>query len=434
VRIYLASVGLSLVFLAMSAWLAAVENAYFFLSKPIREELGERADRRAIALLSLLEKPRRLTLGLRAGAVVARLLTAAFALWASFLFADARSWPVLWSAAAHLVGAAILLLAAETVPRAFAISNAESLALRATPLVSSLVKIGGPFLRAISRILNLLARAMGVRWAIPYPTAAEMLAMIEAGEEEGEIEEEEREMIHSIFELGETTVREVMVPRVDMVSVERSRPVRDALDKITAYGHSRLPVYEEEIDRIVGLLYAKDLLRSPVRESLDTPVEEVMRPPYFVPEAKRVDDLLREFQKEKKHLAVVVDEYGGTAGLVTLEDVLEEIVGEIEDEYDRDEALTLAVDEETILVNAKISIDDLNERFHINLPAERHETVGGYLYDLEDRVPGEGETFEQDGLRFKIEKVNRQRIARVRIRKLAPPPEGEDSAGAGESG
>ena len=433
-KAYFASVAASLFILFVSAWLAAVENAYFFLSKATRESLRDRADRRAAALLALLEKPRRLTLGLRAGAVVARLLTAVFAFSAALLFTSGRSFPVFWSAAIHLVGAAILLLAAETVPRAYAIGNAEPLALQATPPVSALVRIGSPFLRAVARILNLLARAMGVHWAIPYPTAAEMLAMVEAGEEEGEIEEEEREMIHSIFELGETTVREVMVPRVDMVAVERSRPARDALDKITAHGHSRLPVYEEEIDRIVGLIYAKDLLRSPVRESLETPVGEVMRPPFFVPEAKRVDDLLREFQKEKKHLAVVVDEYGGTAGLVTLEDVLEEIVGEIEDEYDRDEALTLAVDDETILVNAKISIDDLNERFHINLPAERHETVGGYLCDLEDRVPEEGETFEENGLRFKVEKVNRQRIARVRIQKTPAPPAQEDPVGDGGSG
>ncbi|MBN1825281.1 MAG: HlyC/CorC family transporter [Candidatus Eisenbacteria bacterium] len=425
---YFWGIGGVTVLVLISAWLAAAESAFFFLSKPIREALRDRTEKRASSLLVLLKRPRRLTLALRVTAVLARLLSASLVLWCALRLAEVRDFHAFWSVAAHLVVVMVLLLAAETVPRAYAIGNAEAIALGAAPMVSALIRIGGPFLGVTVRSLNLFARSMGVRWAIPYPTAEEMLALVEAGEEEGEIEDEEREMIHSIFELGETTVRELMVPRVDVIAVERTRPVRDALDLITTHGHSRLPVYEEGIDRIVGLLYAKDLLRSPVREALDTPVEQVMRPPYFVPEAKRVDDLLHEFQKEKKHLAVVVDEYGGTAGLVTLEDVLEEIVGEIEDEYDRDEALYIVLDDDTVVVNAKISIDDLNERFHINLPADRHETFGGYLYDLEDRVPEEGETFEEKGLQFKVEKVNRQRIARVRIRKLPPPPPEEGVA------
>jgi len=224
-----------------------------------------------------------------------------------------------------------------------------------------------------------------------------------------------------------------MVPRVDMVVVERKSPIREALNKITSHGHSRIPVYEERIDRIIGVVYAKDLLRRPVRDDLNTPVDRVMRTAYFVPDGKRVDDLLREFQEEKVHLAVVVDEYGGTAGLVTLEDVIEEIVGEIQDEYDREEEMFEEVGPDTALVNAKISIDDLNERFTISIPADVHDTLGGYIFDLVDRVPSEGETFEdrESGLSFKVERVDRQRIARVRIRKPLDPEEngsGEEPA------
>jgi CBS domain containing-hemolysin-like protein len=191
-------------------------------------------------------------------------------------------------------------------------------------------------------------------------------------------------------------------------------------------------VYEDRIDKIVGVVYAKDLLRKPARDDYDQPVEKVMRRPFFVPEGKRVDDLLREFQREQIHLAIVVDEYGGTAGLVSIEDVLEEIVGEIQDEYDAEEDLFETTGPDSAIVNAKIPIDDLNERFRINVPTDRHETLGGYLYDVIDRVPVEGESFEDpsSGLRFKVEKVDRQRIARVRIRKARPAEESGGDEGA----
>ncbi|RPJ48608.1 MAG: HlyC/CorC family transporter [Candidatus Latescibacterota bacterium] len=421
----------AILLLAASAFLSAAESAFFHLPKPAREELEESRDTRAGALLFLLGHPRRLTMLLRLLNLLVRVVLVA---WITFLtlrlsgeLAISRPLFVL----AHLVVLLLLIVGpTEVIPRAYGISHAERTALSLARPMRVLDRVLAPGMALLVRILQGTARFLGVRWAVPYLTAEDVIAVVEAGEEGGEIEEEEREMIHSILELGDTAVREVMVPRVDMIAVERKSPIEEALAKITEEGHSRIPVYDGSVDRIVGVVYAKDLLRADFRSSLGLPVERVMREPFFVPEGKRVDDLLREFQREKVHLAIVVDEYGGTAGLVTMEDLLEEIVGEIQDEYDREDDLFEAVGPDAALVNAKIDLDELNERFDIGIPTERHDTLGGYLYDLIDRVPEEGESFEdpESRLLFKIEKVDRQRIARVRIRRLPPPP-GDEKPG-----
>jgi putative hemolysin len=406
--------------------LTAAESGFYHLPKPEREGLRESKDRRAPRLLRLLDQPRRLTLSARVANLMVRVLAVALLTGLAFRGARLFGWPPLVLLVIHLVAAFFLIIGpTEVIPRAYGITNAKAVALRATPFMSGLDVAIGPFVRVLIGVLRRTASALGIRWAVPYLTAEDVIAVVEAGEEEGEIEEEEREMIHSILELGDTTVREVMVPRVDMIAVERKSPIRAVLAKITEKGHSRIPVYEERVDRIVGVVYAKDLLRRSLAEATDEPVERVMREPFFVPEGKRVDDLLRDFQRAKVHLAIVVDEYGGTAGLITMEDVLEEIVGEIQDEYDREVDLFESTGPDTALVNAKIPIDDLNERFNINVPADRHDTLGGYLYDLIDRVPAEGESYEdrESGLLFKVEKVDRQRIARVRIRRLPPADE-----------
>jgi CBS domain containing-hemolysin-like protein len=412
---------LALLLLVVSGLLSAAESAFFHLSKPAREELEERHDRRVEALTALLGHPRRLTMSLRLLNLFVRVVVVA---WITFLTlhvsAEFSVSPPLF-VCLHLIVLLLFIIGpTEVIPRAYGITHAQGTALAAAQPMHSLDRVLAPGMAVLVRLLQGTARFLRIRWAVPYLTAEDVIAVVEAGEEGGEIEEEEREMIHSILELGDTAVRDVMIPRVDMVAVERKSPIREALDKITEEGHSRIPVYEGSIDRIVGVVYAKDLLRPSFRDALDLPAERVMREPYFVPEGKRVDDLLREFQREKVHLAVVVDEYGGTAGLVTMEDLLEEIVGEIQDEYDRDDDLFEAVGPDSALVNAKIDLEELNERFDITIPTERHDTLGGYLYDLIDRVPAEGESFEDPvgGLLFKVEKVDRQRIARVRIRKL----------------
>jgi CBS domain containing-hemolysin-like protein len=423
-----------LLLLVLSALLSAAESAFFHLPTPSREALEERPNRRTRALLELLRHPRRLTMALRLTNLLVRSVAIAWITALALRFAEPLGTPALPLVIAHVLILFLLMVGpAELLPRAYGISNAEKVALAAGPPMRALDRLLAPAMGLLVSFLQRSARLIGLRWAIPYLTAEDVIAVVEAGEEEGEIEEEEREMIHSILELGDTEVREVMVPRVDMIAVERGSPIREALAKITEHGHSRIPVHDGGLDKIVGVVYAKDLLRAPFRDSLDLPVERVMREPIFVPDGKRVDDLIRELQRERVHLAIVVDEYGGTAGLVTMEDLLEEIVGEIQDEYDREYDLFEEAGPDSALVNAKIDLEELNERFRSALPTDKHDTLGGYLYDLIDRVPAEGEEFEdpENGLLFKIEKVNRQRIARVRIRKLPPREEGESEGGSG---
>jgi CBS domain containing-hemolysin-like protein len=246
----------------------------------------------------------------------------------------------------------------------------------------------------------------------------ELRQIVESETEEGTIEVEEREMIEGIFEFGETTVKEVMVPRIDMVCVEISTPSTELLDLIYETRHSRIPIYRERIDQIEGVVYVKDLLHVP-GDGKDWRIEDVMRkPPYFVPENKKIDDLLREFKTAKVHMAIVVGEYGGTSGLVTLEDLIEEIVGEIQDEYDEEVQLYHWQTEGSVLVaDARIDIEDLNLLLNVELPQDGYETLGGFIYNHLGHVPNPRETFEFANLVMSIEDVIGQRITTVRIEK-----------------
>ena len=236
---------------------------------------------------------------------------------------------------------------------------------------------------------------------------------------EGEepMEAAEREMIDNIIEFKETIVREIMVPRLDIVALPEDTNLHDALDLIIKAGHSRIPVYRESIDHVVGILYAKDLLVW-MRDDREFDIKEILRPPYFVPETKKVYDLLREMQKSHIHLAVVVDEYGGVAGLVTIEDLLEEIVGEIQDEYDKQEIVyARKVDENTYIFDARILIEDVNELLGSNLSSEGGDTLGGFIYSQLGRIPVPGETISYDGLNLEVLSISGQRILKVRVSK-----------------
>ena len=243
--------------------------------------------------------------------------------------------------------------------------------------------------------------------------------MADVAVEEEVIEKEERALIHSIIEFGDTVVREVMVPRPDMVNVEASAGVSDVMEVAITAGYSRLPVYEQNVDDIVGLVYVKDLIRAGREDGrADRAVREFMRTAKFVPETKRVAELMREMQKEKLHMAIVVDEYGGTAGLVTLEDLIEELVGEIVDEYDVEDPAFEPLPDGDVRVNGRMPIDEVNELLHAELPEGDWDTIAGFVFNLLGHVPTEGETVDYNGHRLRAEKVQGRRIGRVRITRL----------------
>ncbi|MGH9107414.1 MAG: hemolysin family protein, partial [Acidimicrobiales bacterium] len=247
----------------------------------------------------------------------------------------------------------------------------------------------------------------------PYVTEQELLAMADTAAEEAVIEREERKLIHSIIDFGDTVAREVMVPRPDMVTVPASATVRDAADKASAAGISRMPVYGEGIDDIVGIAYVKDLMRAEREDRADEPVTSAMRQAQFVPDSKRIAEVMREMQAGKHHLAIVVDEYGGTDGLITLEDVLEELVGEISDEYDVERPRVERLADGQLKVDGGLPIDEVNELAGVELPRGDWDTVGGLLYSLLGHVPVEGEAANFDGHRLVAQKVSGRRIAQV---------------------
>ncbi|MGK2943886.1 MAG: hemolysin family protein [Desulfuromonadales bacterium] len=262
------------------------------------------------------------------------------------------------------------------------------------------------WMSALSRIMRGRSRAL---------TEKELQEAINSSEEEGILNESEGDMLQSIFEFGDTIVREVMVPRTDMVCSPADASLSDFLELIIRSGHSRIPLYEGSMDQIVGVVYAKDLLRNWGANDETLKLTEVMRTPYFIPETKRIENLLMDFRTRRVHMAIAVDEYGGTSGLITIEDLLEEIVGDIQDEYDLEVSWVRPQDDGSLLVDARANVEELEEYYNINIPQEKFDTVGGYLFHLLGKVPKAGEKIIDNGLVLLVEESDERKIGQVRV-------------------
>jgi len=272
--------------------------------------------------------------------------------------------------------------------------------------------------------LSRIKRAMtGRRRAL---TEKELQDAINSSEEEGILNEAEGDMLQSIFEFGDTIVREVMVPRTDMVCCSADASLEELRNLILQTGHSRIPIYEGSLDRIAGVLYAKDLLRYWGAESRELNLREVMRKAYFIPETNRIESLLDIFRVERVHIAIVVDEYGGTSGLITIEDLIEEIIGDIQDEYDTETDLVEPQKDGSLLVDARANVEELEEYFEIEIPRDKFDTVGGYLFHLMGTVPAPGEKITDNGLVLLVVDSDERRISKARVWREAEP---EISAG-----
>lgn len=258
-------------------------------------------------------------------------------------------------------------------------------------------------------------------------TQEELETIIDSGQETGLIDEEENEMIHRIFEMKDIVVREVMVPRTDIEGLEINSSVEDVAKLVVKVGHSRIPVYEENIDKIVGIVYAKDLLKYWISKSKNGKIRDVMRKPLFVPETKNIDDLFKELKNQRIHIAIVVDEYGGTSGLVTIEDLIEEIVGDIQDEYDIEEDEFILVNEGEYIADARIDIDELSDKLGVTISKEDYDTLGGFLVHMSNRIPDVDDVIIYENISFTIIEADERRVAKVGI-KMKPPEEKETSA------
>ncbi|HVO43666.1 MAG TPA: hemolysin family protein, partial [Aggregatilineales bacterium] len=327
-------------------------------------------------------------------------------------------YPLTW-----LLGAIAMMIFGELIPVAYASARSESLAMLVVGPMGLLLNLLAPISRAMLWFSDRFITLFGGPNQAPYVTEEEIKTLVDAGSEEGVIEDDEKEMIYSIFQFGDKVAREIMIPRIDIVALDATTPLEQALDLVLSAGHSRIPIYEGSIDRIVGVLYAKDLL-GVWRNNLskDRAVREVMRPAYFVPESKKAADLLEDLQQRKIHMAIVIDEFGGTAGLVTIEDLLEEIVGEIQDEYDPEpEAEYQKIGDDEYLFDAGINLEEVNELLNANLSDEASDTLGGYVFSTLGKVPLAGEVFTAEGLEIRVEEITGRRIRQVRVRRIPPP-------------
>ena len=402
------------VLVVITGFLALAETALTRTNRVRAIALEEEGHRAAKTLAGLVERPERflnpiLLLLLACQMIVATLVG---------VIADRFGpWGVVAAIAFEI---SVIFVFAEAAPKTWAVQHPDRAALLAARPIAAIIRFFP--LRLISRgligLANVIIPGKGLKEG-PFVSEEELLAMADVAHEEGEIEREERALIHSIIEFGDTVVREVMVPRPDMVTVAAGTTVNDVLEIAMAAGYSRIPAYEQNIDDISGIVYVKDLFRAK-DEAADRPVRDFLRQPHFTPESKRVSELMREMQAEKFHMAIVVDESGGTAGLATLEDLIEELVGEIVDEYDVDEPSIEPMPGGDVRVNGRMPIDEVNELTDADFPEGDWDTVAGFVFNLLGHVPTEGETVDFNGHRLRAEKVQGRRIGRVRISKLAP--------------
>ena len=403
--------------LFISAVVSGSETAFFSISELELEHLREDKTRAAARILKLRSYPRRLLISILitntcvnvAAATLAALTTARLCA----LYGVNKSVGILVEV---VVVTLVILIFSELTPKIAAVKNPKQFALRLSLPILLMSYILFPITYILSEISKGFSKIIGGENTGLAYSEEELKILVEMGDEEGKLQEDERQMIYSIFEFGETQVREVMVPRMDMVCVEKDTSLRALIDIVKSEGHSRIPLYVDNVDNIRGIVHAKDLLPYLKRKDPKVDLETLARPAIFVPETKMINDMLKEFQERKTHMAIVVDEYGGTVGLVTLEDVIEEIVGEIQDEYDDEPSLINKVNDTTWKVDAKIDIDELNETLNLNLPAEEdYDTLGGFLLNLMGYFPKRKEEVEYEGVKFIIGRVVKRRIKQVLI-------------------
>jgi putative hemolysin len=411
-----------LVLLAASAMLALAETSLVRMSPAKARGLADDGRRGAKLLVRLTENPQGflnpvLLLVLICQLVVATLVGILAAHWFG-------AWGVVAATVFEIV---VIFVLGEAVPKNWAVHHPERAALLSAPVVTALVRFWP--VRMVSGALiglaNLLIGEQG-QYLGSGVTESELLAMADVALEGDVIETEERALIHSIIEFGDTVVREVMVPRPDMVTIGADETVEAVLERALEVGFSRMPVVEQQGDDVVGVAYTKDMIRTVRTGRGEDPVRTHVRLAHFVPETKRVSDLMREMQAETFHLAIVVDEYGGTAGLVTLEDLIEELVGEIVDEFDVEEAQVEELGGGELRVSARLPVDEVNDLIHASLPTGPWDTVGGLVFDLLGHVPAAGESVTVDGMKLVVDRVNGRRIERVRIVPMADARPADD--------
>ncbi len=428
-------VGIAVLFLCilLIAFLSSSEAALISVNKIRMREKAESGSTVAQLVLTLVEKHDKLF-----GTI---LLTENLVIIFSSSFATAIALSLFGQKGIAIATLGITLLVVmfgEITPKTFAARNSERMAPVVARPIAVVTFIATPFVFLITLITNqvirfaewIIGRKGDRRITLPYVTEGELKMLVDVGEEEGVLEKDEREMIHGIFEFKDTIAREIMTPRTDMITFPNTTGVDQIVRIAIESGHSRFPVYDSNADNVIGLLYIKDLLpffNQPAAQQL--PVSYI-RPIHFVPENKKIDEIFRELKKAKTQMAIVVDEYGGTAGLITLEDILEEIVGEIQDEYDTEEELPVRhFPDGTYLVDSKVDIGEVEELLQIEFPKEDYDTLGGFVMGQLGKIPSAGEGFIFSNIKFTVRDASKRRIGKIHIEKLPQPTEHPEEKG-----
>ena len=396
-----------MVLVAAAALLAAAETAITRVSSARAEALAEEGRKGALVLRDLIDR-RRHVLHPILFVVLACQIGVATVVAALVL----EHWGI-WQLAIVFIAELLVLYAlSEALPKSWALAHPDISATRTAPLVKVLSKIA-PLRWVANGFVRLVRADLPNGFAEGEVSEEELLAFAEEAAASDAINEDERHLIEQVIEFGDTVAHKVMIPRPDIVAVNKETSIEDAVDLVIGKGFSRLPVFQENIDDIVGIVYSKELMRALRDGDKSQPVNHILRHPIFVPESKNISQLLREMQTEKSHIAIVIDEYGGTAGLVTLEDLIEEVVGEIVDEFDIEPPMIERLGNGKLRVNGRADLDDLDAILEIDLPEGDWSTVGGLIFNTLGHVPDVGETIELNGHHFLVERVQGRRIARV---------------------
>lgn len=415
------------ILILLNAFFASAEIAFITLNDSKINKQAKEGNKKAKQIKKMLENPSRFLATIQIGITLAGFLSSAFA---SETFASKLS-PILnnllpmlsvqtWQAISIVIITIILsyftLVFGELVPKRLAMKNYEKIAFATIGVIRFLYMVTLPFVKLLTASTNVVSKIFGVsEKEEEVVTEEEIKMMVDVGEEKGSIEEEEKELINNVFEFNDITVSEVMTHRKNIYGIEESTTIQEFVEELDEYKYSRIPVYEETIDQVRGILYLKDALKY-VKSKKVTKIKSIMRTAYFVPETKPINEQLKEFQKNKKQLAIVLDEYGGTAGLVTVEDILEELVGNIFDEYDEVEEDYKKLDENTYLINGSVSIYELKKILKVDIPEGDYDTLSGYLLDEMGRIPDDEEKpiIETRDVTYKIEEYEEKRIIKVK--------------------
>jgi len=425
-----------LVLIFANSFLALAEIALITVRKTRIRQLVEEGNGSAIKIERLLQQPTKMMATIQTGitliatfssAIAATSAVGPLAEWMRSAGMGHRGAETLSLIAVTVPVALLTLVIGEIAPKSLAVRHPERFALIAVHPVQWLQFILTPAVAILTILSNAVVRPFGgtAHFTTPAVNEEELKILVEAGEEQGVLEPEETEMIHSVLDFGDIVVRKVMTPRIDLTALDVSAPMPDLIRLVHQSGHSRIPVYEGDLDNIVGIVHAKDLLALAGDSSRDTvPIRSVMRQPYFIPETKKVDRLLSEFRRSKQQLAIVRDEYGVTSGLVTIEDLIEQIVGDIQDEYDMEEPMVQVLNAHTTILDGRLGLSEVNDRMGLELPEDEADTIGGFVFGLLGHQAHEGERARWERIAFVVEATDGRRITKVRlIRPEDVPPQ-----------